>query len=128
MPHFAVEYTDDIKPVVDIAALLTRINATLIAQDGAFPTGCIRSRAIELCDYRIADGSADDAFVRATLKIGAGRRDPVKKRMCELFAVIKDHFAGLFAKRNLALSLDLIERHETFSYKHNNIRARFNKP
>jgi hypothetical protein len=52
----------------------TRINATLIAQDGVFPTGGIRSRAIELCDYRIADGSADDAFVHATL-IGAGRSD-----------------------------------------------------
>ncbi|KPC97591.1 5-carboxymethyl-2-hydroxymuconate Delta-isomerase [Geobacillus sp. BCO2] len=43
----------------------------------------------------------------------------------ELFAVMKDHFAPLFAKRYLALSLELYEFSEAGTYKHNNIHARY---
>jgi len=128
MPHFIVEYTSNIKHEADIPGLLSKANAVLIAQDGVFPIGGIRSRAIELLDYRMADGEADYAFVHATLKIGAGRTDAVKKKACdELFRMIKDHFASLYAKRYLALSMELAEFNEGGSYKHNNVHARFNK-
>ncbi len=51
-----------------------------------------------------------------------------KNKVCdELFAAIKDHFADLFAKRYLALSLELNEFSEGGTYKHNNIHARFKK-
>src|SRR4051812_16293596 len=104
MPHFIVEYTDNLAADGDIRGLLKKANTVLMAQDGVFPTGAIRSRAIALTDYWIADGSADDAFVHATLKIGAGRAPAVKKKACdELFAMIKDHFAALYARRPLAL-------------------------
>ena len=72
MPHFIVEYTDNIKADADMRTLLKKANEVLIAQ-GAFPIGGIRSRAIELHDYVVADDTEDDAFVHATLKIGAGR-------------------------------------------------------
>jgi len=45
---------------------------------GVFPTGGIRSRAVELKDYAIADSAADYAFVHATLKIA--RAAPKRKR------------------------------------------------
>src|SRR5262249_29148237 len=73
MPHITVEYTANLKPEADIPGLLAKINDVLIAQNGVFPVGGIRSRAIELSDFRIADGAADDAFVHVTVKIGAGR-------------------------------------------------------
>jgi 5-carboxymethyl-2-hydroxymuconate isomerase len=63
-----VEYTDNIKEETDILKLLEKVNSTLIAQNGTFPVGGIRSRAVELKHYRIADGKEDDAFVHATLK------------------------------------------------------------
>ncbi len=50
MPHIIVEYTDNLGPGARIPALLKTINDTLIAQDGAFPIGGIRSRAFELHD------------------------------------------------------------------------------
>ena len=124
MPHFIVEYTSNIKSEARIPQLLAKVNETLIAPGGVFPTGGIRSRAIELTDYCIADGQADYAFVHCNLKIGAGRTDAQKKKVCnELFAAIKDHFADLFSRRYLALSLELNEFSEAGTYKHNNIHA-----
>ncbi len=129
MPHFIVEYTDNLRADADISGLLRKVNAVLMAQGGVFPTGAIRSRAICLTDYFVADGTVDDAFVHATLKIGAGRDPAAKKKACdELFAMIRDHFAGLYARRSLALSMELYEFDEGGTYKHNNIHARYRKP
>ena len=128
MPHVTVEYTANLKPDADIPGLLRKINSTLIAQEGVFPVGGIRSRAIELIDYRVADGSEDDAFVHVTVKIGAGREEAVKKRAFDaLFEAIKGHFGDLYATRYLALSMEIAEFSEAGTYKHNNIHARLRK-
>ncbi|WP_431822739.1 5-carboxymethyl-2-hydroxymuconate Delta-isomerase [Burkholderia sp. F1] len=128
MPHIVVEYTDNIRDDARIPALLKTINDTLIAQGDAFPIGGIRSRAIALSDYRVADGSEDDAFVHVTLKIGAGRSDAVKQAACDaLFDAINAHFAELYARRYLALSMELSEFSEAGTYKHNNIHARYRR-
>jgi 5-carboxymethyl-2-hydroxymuconate isomerase len=126
MPHFIVEYTANLKADADIAGLLRKANKVLLAQDGAFPPGAVRSRAIELTDYCMADDEEDYAFVHATLKIGAGRTAETKKRACDdLFSMIKQHFEVQFAARYLALSMELYEFHEAGTYKHNNVHARF---
>ena len=128
MPHIIVEYTDNIRTEARVPALLKSINDVLIAQDGVFPTGGIRSRALALTDYRMADGEEDYAFVHITLKIGAGRAEAVKKTACDaLFEAVKAHFAELYARRYLALSMELVEFNEGGSYKHNNVHARFRK-
>jgi 5-carboxymethyl-2-hydroxymuconate isomerase len=130
MPQIVIEYTDNIKAEAAIPALLKKINDTIIGQAGGiFPPGGTRSRAIELKDYRMADGEEDYAFVHTTFKIGAGRTAEQKKRVCDdLFDVIKIHFTELFAKRYLALSMELYEYDERGTYKHNNVHARFKKP
>ncbi|MEJ2768683.1 5-carboxymethyl-2-hydroxymuconate Delta-isomerase [Mycetohabitans sp. B46] len=126
MPHVIVEYTANLRAEARIGELLATINDTLIAQNGVFPIGGIRSRAIALDDYRIADGSGDDAFVHVTLKIGAGRDEATKKKVCDaLFAAIDAHFAALFATRYLALSMEVVEFSEAGTYKHNNLHARY---
>jgi len=128
MAHLTIEYTSNIKAQANIPALLLKANQTLIAQANVFPIGGIRSRGIELTDYCMADGQADYAFVHATLKIGAGRSEEVKRKTCdELFDTIKAHFAELFAQRYLALSMELYEFDEGGTYKHNNVHARFKK-
>ena len=128
MSHCIVEYTDNIKDEARIPELLKKINMSMLSHEGVFPPGGVRSRAIELKDYCVADGTADDAFVHATLKIGYGRSEEVKKKVCEdLFAVMKDHFADLFARRYLALSMEFAEFSEAGTYKHNNIHGRYKK-
>jgi 5-carboxymethyl-2-hydroxymuconate isomerase len=126
MPHLIVEYTANLKSEADIPALLRKANRVLLDQDGMFPIGGIRSRAIELTDWCMADGEDDYAFVHITLKMGAGRDDAVKRRTCDaLFEMVKAHFAPLYAKRYLALSMELVEFSESGTYKHNNVHARF---
>jgi len=128
MPHIVIEYTANLGAQARIPELLKTVNQTIIAQDGVFPTGGIRSRALRLDDYRMADGAADDAFVHVTLKIGSGRSEAVKKQVCDaLFDALKAHFAELYEKRYLALSLEIVEFSETGSYKHNNVHSRFKK-
>jgi 5-carboxymethyl-2-hydroxymuconate isomerase len=126
MPHFIVEYTANLEAEGDLPGLLQKINATMIAQGGVFPIGGIRSRAIRLDCYRMADGEADYAFVHATLKIGAGRDEVTRKRAGDvLFEVMKSHFAALYDKRYLALSMEIAEFSEAGTWKHNNVHARF---
>jgi 5-carboxymethyl-2-hydroxymuconate isomerase len=128
MPHVIVEYTANLKAEADIPALLRKVNRALLDPGGVFPIGGIRSRAIELTDWCMADGKDDYAFVHITLKIGAGREEPVKRKVCdELFEMVKAHFASLYAKRYLALSMELVEFSEGGSYKHNNVHAKFKK-
>ena len=129
MPHLIVEYTDNLRAEGDVHGLLRKANKVLIAEGGVFKPGAVRSRAVELHDYCMADDQADYAFVHCTLKIGAGRSDEEKRTACSaLFDMIKEHFAALYARRYLALSLELYEFNEGGTYKHNNVHARFATP
>ena len=129
MPHLIVEYTDNLSAEGDIPALLRKANAVLIDQGGVFKPGAVRSRAIAVHEYCMADGQADYAFVHCTLKLGAGRTADEKQRAgTALFNLIKDHFAALYARRYLALSLELYEFDEGGTYKANNVHGRFASP
>jgi 5-carboxymethyl-2-hydroxymuconate isomerase len=126
MPHFIVEYTANLEQEGDIPSLLKKANDTVIGQNGVFPTGGIRSRAVRLEHYCMADGQADYAFVHAQLKIGAGRDEATKQRVGDaLFDMMKAHFAALYEQRYLALSLEIAEFSEAGTWKHNNVHARF---
>lgn len=128
MPHLVFEITDNIADQADIPALLKKANTCLIAQGGVFPIGGIRSRAVVLQHYCVADGAADDAFVHVTLKVGAGRTAAALRRAGdELFSMIKEHFAALYAARGLALSMEICQFDEGGTWKHNNIHSRYKK-
>lgn len=126
MPHIIFEYTDNIKNEINFHSLFKSIHQVFMKRKDLFPIGGIRSRAIELNNYFVADGTEDDAFVHATIKIGAGRSENVKKEICEeIFAIMKEHFAELYEKRYVALSLELYEFSKFGTYKHNNIHQRY---
>jgi len=130
MPHLVYEYTDNMDAAeADIQGLLRKSCKVLIDQGGVFPTGGIRVRAHRLSHYCIADGTqADDAFVHASLKVGAGRSEAEKKKACdELFAMMTEHFAASFERRGLALSLEFSEFSEAGTWKKNNLHARYRK-
>ena len=125
MPHFIAECTDNIREQADLPGLFAKVNEALAAT-GIFPLGGIRSRAHWLDTWQMADGKHDYAFVHMTLKIGAGRSLESRQQVGEmLFALIKDHFAGLMAARYLALSFEIEELHPTLNFKQNNVHALF---
>jgi 5-carboxymethyl-2-hydroxymuconate isomerase len=130
MPHLTIEYTANLAAEGDLPGLVREAAAVLARQQDAglpvFPVGGIRVRALRVDMWAIADGAADDAFVHATLKIGSGRTDAVKRHTGDdLFAAMKTHFAALYERRYLALSLEVAEFSEAGTWKHNNIHARF---
>lgn len=123
MPHFIAECTANIKQEAKLDELFAKVNDCL-ASTGVFPLGGIRSRAIILDTYRMADGAHDYAFVHMTLKIGSGRDLETRKAAGEkLFAVITDHFAELQSKRLLALSFEMQELDPVLNFKKNNVHA-----
>jgi 5-carboxymethyl-2-hydroxymuconate isomerase len=128
VPHFVVEYTANLADETDIRSLLKKANAILIDQDGLFPIGGIRSRAIELTDYVMSDDEEDYAFVHASLTVGAGRDKADLKKACDaLFEMMKAHFSEIYNRRYLALSMEFSEFSEAGTYKQNNVHARFKK-
>lgn len=125
MPHFYVECTDNIRQQADLPTLFTKVNQAL-ADTGVFPIGGIRSRAIWLDTWKMADGNQDYAFVHMTLKIGSGRNVETRKQTGEmLFTLIKAHFAELMAQRYLALSFTMEELDPLLNFKQNNVHALF---
>ncbi len=69
--------------------LFAKVNEALAAT-GIFPLAGVRSRAIWLDTWQMADGKQDYAFVHMTLKIGHGRSLESRQQVGEmLFALIK---------------------------------------
>lgn len=123
MPHFIVEYSGNLKSEINFDEFFEKVH-TCLGNSGVFPLGGIRSRAICMEDYRIADAQHDYAFIHILLKIGSGRDESTRKRVCdELFEVIENYFAPLQAKRLLAISFEMQEIHPVLTYKKNNIHA-----
>lgn len=125
MPHFIAECTDNIREQAKLPELFSKANNAL-AGTGIFPLGGIRSRAIWLDTWQMADGKHDYAFVHMTLKIGAGRSLEDRQKTGELlFTLINEHFAQLMNDRYLALSFTMEELDPVLNYKQNNIHALF---
>ncbi|MBN4865720.1 MULTISPECIES: 5-carboxymethyl-2-hydroxymuconate Delta-isomerase [Providencia] len=125
MPHFYAECTENIREEAKLPELFAKVNEAL-AGTGIFPLGGIRSRAIWLDTWQMADGKHDYAFVHMTLKIGAGRSLDDRQKTGEmLFDLIKAHFADLTAKRLLALSFTMEELDPILNYKQNNVHTLF---
>ncbi|GAF13014.1 5-carboxymethyl-2-hydroxymuconate delta-isomerase [Bacillus sp. JCM 19046] len=127
MPHIIVEYTNNLVADINVNQLLPSLHEVFLAQPETFPIGGIRSRAIALEHYYVADGAdSNDAFVHLTLKIGAGRTKTEKDHTCTaLFAVLTDHFSKTFTQRSLALSLELYEFGTDGTLKKNTIHERY---
>ena len=125
MPHFYAECTENIRQQAELPALFAKVNSALV-ETGIFPLGGIRSRAIWLDTWQMADGKHDYAFVHMTLKIGSGRSLESRQQVGDmLFGLIREHFAALMESRYLALSFEIEELHPTLNYKQNNVHALF---
>ncbi|GHF54935.1 5-carboxymethyl-2-hydroxymuconate isomerase [Deinococcus metalli] len=128
MPHLTVEYTDNLGDDARMMELLRTLSVVLRERGDIYPVGGLRARAVRLSEYVIADGQEDDAFVHVTLRVAAGRSPEVRRETgAALFEALKAHYADAFARRYLALSLDVQEFGEGGTFKHNNIHARFKK-
>ena len=133
MPHLVVLYTPNLEDETDMQGLCRVLaDAMLAVRDEqaaqVFPTGGVRVLAYPAAHSAVADGQRDYAFVYLNLRMGRGRSDAVKRRAGEvLLAAAKAHFAPLFARRYLGLTLQIDEGQEVFDAKHSTIHPLFRK-
>jgi 5-carboxymethyl-2-hydroxymuconate isomerase len=125
MPNAVLEYSNNLRSEADIPRLVKALGDQFREGSDVFPTGGIRVRAIGYDDYDVGDGDPANGFVVLTCKIGVGRPAEVRKAFFDAtFKLMKAHFAELFAKRPLSITLYVEEIPEGTSYKHNNLHKR----
>lgn len=119
MPHLTLEYTDNLE--FDVQPVLARLHAELAAT-GAINLKGLKSRAVRLSEYRIADGNLKYAFVHVSLLIREGRPLEVQKDASQrVMKVLEDTFGHRFENGYLSLSVDIKEMRDGIALTHHNI-------
>jgi 5-carboxymethyl-2-hydroxymuconate isomerase len=132
MPHLVILYTDNLEQETDMTALCRELADVMLAQqdhdtgEQVFPTGGTRVFAYPAKHFAVADGKADYAFVYLNLRMGYGRSEAVKERAGQaLLARAKAHFAALYEKRLIGITLQIDEGQDVYNAKHSNIHPLF---
>ncbi len=112
LPHFVIEYSDNVSEHIDIRALMVVIKDAALAT-GLFPLGGLRIRTEPRHDYLIGDGHSDNMFLHITSTIGRGRTDQSKRDAAQsIMKAITDFLGPIFDDHPFALSFQLNEAPE----------------
>lgn len=136
MPHLTILYTPNLESEVDMTGLCRELaNTMLTIQDEAgkpvYPKGGTRVLAWPAKHFAIADGSREFAFVYLNVRMGKGRSPETVKRAGEvLTAATHAYFKVIFERRgaegrNIGITFQVDEGHESFNAKHSNIHPLF---
>lgn len=124
MPHLIVEYSKNFEEKCDIIALCRALGEEM-GRNPLFPQGGIRVRAFGSDSYYIGDDDPQNAFVALYLRIGAGRSHDDKKQAGNVIFSHAEKLLSDFLKTPyFALSMELQEIDDDFSWKKNTIRQR----
>ena len=134
MPHCVILYTPNLERKTDLALLCRNVADAMLAvrdENGkqVFPTAGTRVLAYPAAHYAVADGSADCAFVYVNVRMALGRTEAVKKQAGDcLLGVVKSHFAAIFDREPLGITLQIDESTgRVYDGKHSNLHPLFNK-
>ena len=109
MPHFVLEYSDNILEKVDYEDFFKKLH-TLLADVGPFNLSDIKSRAIRHQQFYVANGQDSNAFVHLTLSIFKGRDLSIRQAVGEkILAFLKGEFARSFEKLNCSYTVEVKE-------------------
>jgi 5-carboxymethyl-2-hydroxymuconate isomerase len=148
MPHLVILYTGQLDAEINMKILCrdladTMLNVVDEAGKQVFPTGGVRVLAYPAPHYAVADGGAagrkaaqfdshpnggseDYAFVYLNVRMGKGRSEATQKRAGDMLVeVTKQHFAEIFAKRHIGITLQIDVGPEVFDHKHSNVHPLF---
>ena len=122
MPHFTLEYSADLEPRLDMAAVVGRVRQAAV-ETGIFPLGGIRVRAIPCPHVAMADGRTGLYFIDMVLRLGEGRDLATRQTAGEhIFKALSDHLDPLFrAGMPIALSFDMQINDSATSWKRNTV-------
>lgn len=121
MPHLIIDYSANLDDDLDIRALAEALHDTALAT-GVFPIGGTRTRVARREIYVIGDGHPDNRYIHVQARIGVDRKPEVRQKVAEeIFAALKAFTAGVFLKRPLGLTLEIVEIDPVGAMKHNNL-------
>lgn len=122
MPHFHIEYSPNLEPRMDIAALCGVV-ARAAAETGIFPVAGIRVRATVCSHVVMADGNPEHAFLDLSARVGAGRTDEAKQAATKaIFDAMETFCAPVMESSSFMLSMEMRELDPAFSPKASSIR------
>jgi 5-carboxymethyl-2-hydroxymuconate isomerase len=134
MPHCVILYTPNVDAMTQMGALCRSLAAAMLtlrdeAGQQVFPTGGTRVLAYPAAHYAVADDKDDYAFVYINVRMGAGRSEAVHKKAGDtLLEVVKQHFAPVFDKELIGITLQIDESPgQVYDAKHSSLHPLFNK-
>ena len=117
MPHFVLEYSDNILEEVDFKDFFKKLH-TLLVDVGPFNLSDIKSRAIRHQEFYVASGQESNAFVHLTLSIFKGRDLSIRQAVGErILAFLKGEFAHSFEKLNCSYTVEVKEMDKETYFK-----------
>ncbi len=131
MPHVTIHYTPNLESEASIAALCGALAEVLGAQRDAsgarlFPLGGTRVLAYAATHAAVADGAPDRAFVYINARIAAGREQARVQATGEaMMDVVRRHFASLFERSAIGITLQIDEGKPVFDAKHSTLHPLF---
>lgn len=117
MPHITIDYSPNLEPEVDIAALCDVLRRAAI-ETGEFPVAGVRVRAFAASHVSIADGNPEHGYIDISLRLRGGRDLPTRERAtAHVFAAAEGFLAHVIAQRSLALSFEMRDMDPALSPK-----------
>ena len=141
MPHLVILYTPQLDKETDMGVLCRSLANTMLAardENGAavFPPGGTRVLAFPAAHYAVADdgtagraagGNGDYAFVYLQLRMANGRTSATHASVGDaLLKTTQAHFADIFDKRHIGITLQVDEGTPVYDAKHSNLHPLFN--
>lgn len=124
MPHIVIEYSANVESDISPERLVDTVHRAALAFP-AFDAPGIRTRAARREHFLVAEGDPDDAFIAVTARIGPGRDAATRKAASEaIMAALYDAVSDVYARRGLALSVEVTELDNNGMTRRNNLRER----
>ena len=121
MPHFILEYSDNLLEEVDHRQLFRHLHRLLV-ENGPFKLSDIKSRAVAHKNYFVSDGSDANAFVHLTLSIFKGRELDVQQRVGnQLLVFLQNEFARSYAALKCSITVQIKEINTDTYFKTSNL-------
>ena len=142
MPHLVILYTPQLDQETNMDVLCRSLADTMLAardesNAAVFPPGGTRVLAFPAAHYAVADdgsagraagGNGDYAFVYLQLRMANGRTAATHASVGDaLLKTAQTHFADIFDKRHIGITLQIDEGTPVYDAKHSNIHPLFNK-
>ncbi len=109
MPHFILEYSDNILEKINHKDVFTSLHQLLI-ESGSFKLSDIKSRAVAHKDYYISDGNESNAFVHLTLSIFKGRDLSIRQEVGKkILAFLQKKFARSYKELHCSITVEIKE-------------------